>query len=53
MKPDYAELNNAKLVKSLEEDEDFYLNLVNSLQIKNIADLGCVTGLITCQLVKL
>jgi ubiquinone/menaquinone biosynthesis C-methylase UbiE len=58
-KPDYAEFTNPKLARvydsfnSFTEDEGFWLNIVKKNGVKNIVDLGCGTGLLTCELAKL
>ncbi len=57
-KPDYAEFNNPRLVAiynticPLDGYEKFYLKLAKDLSAKTIIDIGCGTGLLTCELAK-
>jgi SAM-dependent methyltransferase len=57
-KPDHAEFNNPRLVAvyntvcPLDGYEQFYLELAKKLSAKTIIDVGCGTGLLTCELAK-
>lgn len=57
-KPDYEEFYNPKLVAiynticPLDGYEKFYLELAKKLAAKTIIDIGCGTGLLTCELAK-
>jgi len=58
IQPDYAEFNDPRLVAiyntvcPLDGYEKFYIELANKLSAKKIVDLGCGTGLLTCELAK-
>src|SRR6266404_3943636 len=57
-KPQYAEFNNPRLVAvyntvcPLDGYEKFYIELAKKLSVKTIIDIGCCTGLLTCELAK-
>src|SRR5258708_38420013 len=57
-KPNYAEFNDPRLVAiyntvcPLDGYEKFYIELAEKLAAKTIIDLGCGTGLLTCELAK-
>lgn len=58
-KSNYAEFNKNRLVAiyntvcPLDGYEKFYLELAKKLSAKTIIDIGCGTGLLTCELAKL
>jgi 2-polyprenyl-3-methyl-5-hydroxy-6-metoxy-1,4-benzoquinol methylase len=58
VKPDYAEFNDPRLVAiynticPLDGYEKFYIELVKKISAKTIIDIGCGTGLLTCELAK-
>jgi SAM-dependent methyltransferase len=57
-KPDYAEFNNELLVSlydtfnALGDDLDFYCTIIEELAPYSIVDIGCGTGLLTCEIAK-
>jgi SAM-dependent methyltransferase len=56
--PNYAEFNDPRLVAiyntvcPLDGYEKFYIELVKKLSVYTIVDIGCGTGLLTCELAK-
>ena len=58
IKADYAEFTNSKLVtvynsvNPIDSYKDFYLKIAEKLSAKKIIDLGCGSGLLTCELVS-
>ncbi len=58
-KPDYAEFDNPRLARvydsfnSLTEDGVFWLAKIKELGVQRIIDVGCGTGLLTCELAQL
>jgi len=57
-KPNYAEFSDPRLVAiyntvcPLDGYEKFYIELAKKLSVKIIIDIGCGTGLLTCELAK-
>jgi len=57
-KPNYAEFNDPRLVAiyntvcPLDGYEKFYIELAKNLSVHIIIDIGCGTGLLTCELAK-
>ncbi len=58
-KPDYAEFDNPRLARvydsfnSLTDDRVFWLDKIKELGVQRIIDVGCGTGLLTCELAQL
>jgi len=56
--PTYAEFSDPRLValydtaNALGDDSDFFCNIAKKLSSSSIIDLGCGTGLLTCELAK-
>lgn len=59
LKPNYIEFSDPRLiaiyntVNGTEGYKDFYLELANKLSVTKIIDIGCGSGLLTCELAKL
>jgi SAM-dependent methyltransferase len=57
MQPNYKEFSDPRLVAvydrhALGADSEFFCNLADDISARTIIDLGCGTGLLTCELAK-